>query len=65
MIKMIKTSEDNYVEHNGEHTMQREYGDSPNGNPLQGKWVLRKAGKWIDFGADRFALANRNDLNLF
>jgi hypothetical protein len=37
---MHLVSEDNYESNNG-HTLKREYGLSPNGNSLNGKWVLR------------------------
>lgn len=54
--KMRQTAEDNYIADDG-HRMQREYGDTPNGNRLRGRWVLRgPSGEWIDF--DQYA----NDL---
>lgn len=42
-------------------TMRRENGKTPNGNPIQWKWVLRdKNGQWIDFDQYRSDLAERN-----
>ena len=47
------------------HTMQREYGKSPNGNDLRGKWVLRdNEGRPIDFDTYRHDLIDRNDLRV-
>ena len=43
--------------------MQREYGDTPNGNHVAGRWVLRNhLGDWVDFDKYRSDLAERNDL---
>ena len=45
--------------------LRREYGETPNGNPIDGKWVLRNdKGEWIDFGTYRNDIADRNDLIL-
>ena len=47
------------------HTMAREYGLSPNGNNLNGKWVLRdREGNFVDFDKYRNDLAERNNLKL-
>lgn len=46
-------------------TIGREYGKTPNGNGLNGAWVLRGGnGEWLDF--DRYIndLAERNDIKL-
>lgn len=41
--------------------MQREYGLTPNGNHLGGKWVLRgPEGQFIDFDKYRSDLMERN-----
>jgi len=45
-------------------TMQREYGETPNGNQLGGRWVLRKDGDFIDFDKYRFDLAERNNIKI-
>ena len=46
-------------------TFRREYGMTPNGNKLTGKWVLRdNKGKFIDFDAYRHDLANRHNIDL-
>jgi hypothetical protein len=59
MKTLRQTAEDNYVTL-GEVTMQREYGATPNGNPLGGKWVLRVAGDFVDYDQYRTDLAERN-----
>lgn len=66
MIKMVEQDQTDslYVSECGMR-MQREYGDTPNGNPVSGSWVLRSAeGEWIDFDMYRSDLAERNDLDL-
>jgi hypothetical protein len=46
--------------------MRREYGTvSPNGNPIEGLWVLRDHdGKYIDYDRYRFDIAPRHDLEI-
>jgi len=44
------------------YTIQREYGKTPNGNDLNGRWVLRKQGEFIDFDKYRNDLLERYDL---
>ena len=39
-----------------EYVLKREYGKTPNGNDVNGRWVLRLDGTFLDF--DRY----RNDL---
>lgn len=56
-----RTAEDNYVSSCG-LTLQREYGETPNGNALNGRWVLRSEGNFIDFDKYRYDLAERNDI---
>lgn len=42
---------------NSDLTAKREYGETPNGNPIAGRWVVRDSdGKFID--VDKY----RNDL---
>lgn len=44
-------------------TVRRERGDTPSGNPVSGRWVLRDAhGTWIDFDQYRHDLFERNEL---
>lgn len=62
--RLNQTSEDNYTGWNNNFTMQREYGFTPNGNPIGGRWVLRNAGEWVDVDQNRHDLANRNGLVL-
>jgi hypothetical protein len=58
--RMRQTSEDNYVGDDGYH-MQREYGTTPNGNPVGGFWVLRGPNdEWVDYDQYRFDLMGRN-----
>jgi hypothetical protein len=44
--------------------MAREYGETPNGNKLGGRWVLRIAGRFVDFDQYRSDLAERNGITL-
>lgn len=53
--------EPTYQADNG-YTMRREHGLTPNGNPLNGRWVLRDAdGKFIDFDQYRHDLIEHNN----
>ena len=46
--------------------MQREYGETSVGNPLNGQWVLRsKEGEFIDFDQYRFDLMERNNIETY
>ncbi len=46
-------------------TLQREYGSTPNGNAMAGRWVLRDTnGTMIDFDQYRNDIAERNNLEL-
>jgi hypothetical protein len=50
-----------YAAENG-FKMQREYGLTPNGNPLSGRWVLRnEKGEFIDFDQYRHDLMEHNN----
>ena len=45
--------------------IKREYGITPNGNKIEGAWVLRDAkGTWLDFDQYRHDLAGRNNLSV-
>ena len=46
-------------------TLEREYGKTPNGNPMNGKWVLRRNGEMIDFNQYRNDIAEHWNLELF
>ena len=62
--RLLRTAEDNYASQEG-WTLQREYGVTPNGNPIGGRWVLRKPeGIWVDVDQSRHDLAERNKLTL-
>jgi hypothetical protein len=56
---MRQTSQDNYIGDGG-YRMQREYGLTPNGNSIAGRWVLRGPDtEWIDFDQYRHDLLAR------
>ena len=58
--KMRQTSEDNYIG-DGDFRMQREYGLTPNGNCVGGRWVLRgPKTEWIDCDQYRHDLLARH-----
>ncbi len=43
--------------------MKREHGKTPNGDEIDGRWVLRMDdGTWIDFDQYRHDLAERNGI---
>lgn len=61
--KMIETEVNKAYTSEDYWSMRREWGQTPNGNDLEGRWVLRdEKGLWIDFDANRNDLAERNDL---
>ncbi len=46
-------------------SLKREYGKTPNGNPINGFWVLRDPdGKFIDYDQSRNDLEFRRNLKL-
>ncbi len=49
---------------NGRFKMQRETGETPNGNKMNNKWVLRDNDKLIDFDTYRNDIAERNNIVL-
>ena len=53
-----------YVNEETGHMLRREEGDTPNGNPLSNRWVLRIKGEFIDFSAYRNDIAEHYDLEL-
>jgi hypothetical protein len=58
--KMRQTSEDNYIG-DDDYRMQREYGLTPNGNSIGGRWVLRgPEAEWIDCDQYRHDLLARH-----
>lgn len=57
---MREVEPDVYRADNGA-TVRREYGLTPGGNPLSGRWVLRDAqGGWVDFHQYRHDLFEHN-----
>lgn len=59
---MVKTNSELYQSANG-FTARIEFGNTPNGNPVSGRWVLRDVnGTWVDFDQYRHNLFERNGL---
>lgn len=51
-----------YYNHIEGITVYREYGKTPNGNPIGGRWVYRKDGVFMDFDQYQSDLMERNKL---
>jgi hypothetical protein len=62
-IQLLKTHNDRYESADG-HVMAREHGRTPNGNPMAGRWGLRKNGTLLDFDVYSNDLAERHNLNI-
>lgn len=45
-------------------SLQREHGQTPNGNSLSGRWVLRNHGAFVDFDQYRNDLAERHNFEV-
>ena len=45
-------------------TLAREYGRTPNGTMINGSWVLRNKGEWVDFSQYRVDLMERNKFEI-
>lgn len=59
---MVEVEPDVYKAANG-FTVRRENGLTPNGNPINNRWVLRDAdGVWVDFNRYRHDLFGQNGL---
>lgn len=65
-VQAILTTTGGYALPDG-RTIQREYqGETPNGNPFAGRWVLRDAaGTFIDFDQYINDLAERHQVDLY
>jgi hypothetical protein len=64
LVKFIRESENKFVAASG-HVMEREYGLTPNNNPLGGRWVLRSStGEFIDFDRYSSDLAERRGFTI-
>lgn len=68
MIELFSVSdnvEDDGYRSEAGHTMRREYCLTPNGNEMNGRWVLRDiTGKMIDFDKYRSDLMERNGFKI-
>ena len=69
LIKLFEyqegTRDEHYLSEDGVWKMYRGYeGESPNGNAFNGRWVLTKNGKYVDYDQYRYDLASRYDLEL-
>lgn len=59
---MVEVEEETFTSGSG-YSARREHGLTPNGNPVNGRWVLRDAkGAWVDFDKYRHDLWERNGL---
>lgn len=64
MKTLVKCHTDKYQSTDG-YVLQREDGKTPDGNPMNGKWVYRDSqGQLIDFDMYRNDLAERNNIKL-
>ena len=53
-----------YITKDSIFTMSREYGIDPDGRQLNGDWVLRKSGEWIDSDTYRTDLAEKHGFTI-
>lgn len=62
--EMQEISDDEYRSADGS-SLRREHGLTPNGNPMNGRWVLRSGpGGMVDFDRYRNDIAERHGLKL-
>lgn len=62
-IAVLHEVAEEVFEANDGRRLAREFGATPNGNPLHGRWVLRSAdGSFLDFDQYRHDLVERNGL---
>lgn len=62
--ELLNISDDEFRGEDGT-TLKREYGETPRGNPMNGRWVLRgPGGELIDFDRSLNDLVSHYDLNL-
>jgi hypothetical protein len=57
-------NDDCYKSKEETHILQREYGFTPYGNPLCGKWVYSVYHNFVDFDQYRNDIAERHNLTL-
>lgn len=60
----LASSVDSYESEDKHITLAREEGETPNGNPIGGRWVLRVDGEFIDFDQFRYDIGQRHNLIL-
>lgn len=63
-IQLHQVNAKRHESSDGHVIMAREYGQTPNGNPMAGRWVLRKNGVLLDFDVFSNDLAERHHLNI-
>lgn len=66
-VKEFKTKDNDvyYISENSNYTIRREFtGASPNGNPFNGKWVLRINCNYIDASIYRFDLFEQYNIKV-
>ena len=63
---MQRISDSEFLAADGRLSMKREFGVTPHGNPMAGRWVVRDStGTMMDFDQYANDLAERHGLKLF
>jgi len=63
MLKVKQIRNDIYSILNGKGSIRREYGETPAGNAMNGRWVFRdENGRMIDYDQYRHDLFERHDI---
>lgn len=62
--RLVQVTSKRYESEDG-FVMQREEGQTPNGNQISGRWVLRdSSGEWVGFDQYRQDLAEQNGFSV-
>lgn len=65
-VAMERVNDSEYRASDGSLSMKREFGETPCGNPMSGRWVIRDhRGAMVDFDQYANDLAERHHLKLF
>ena len=66
MMTILRETKDDerYESSCGRFVVAREYGKTPNGNPINGRWVYRTDGHYVDHNQYRNDLAEQHHLEL-